>query len=185
MKIYLEWLSLPKAEFKILMFLLDTNQLSFSIESLINYFMIGKSSANTAKLKAVLRPLEEKGVIDLAIGETDIKASILPQKKEYIEIPGALLSINDFRKKCFSISIDWGTALQVLFAIIYTGTDYQRVQITELTGIDKKTVSRTATMLKRDFIDISHKVVKRKINGEWRNIRSHLEIGAFGLVRRE
>ena len=106
MKIYLEWLSLPKAEFKILMFLLDTKQLSFSIESLINYFMISKSSANTAKLKAVLRSLEEKGVIDLAIGETDIKASILPQKKEYIEIPDALLSINDFRKKCFSISID-------------------------------------------------------------------------------
>lgn len=42
MTIYLDWLSLPKDQFKILMFLLDTRSSSFSIESIIKYLMRNK-----------------------------------------------------------------------------------------------------------------------------------------------
>ncbi len=58
MTIYLDWLSLPKAQFKILMFLLDTKQSSFSVESIINYFNIHKSTNNIDGIFSSLRELQ-------------------------------------------------------------------------------------------------------------------------------
>ena len=42
MIIYLDWLPLPKEQFKILMFLLDSRSSSFSIESIIKFLMRNK-----------------------------------------------------------------------------------------------------------------------------------------------
>jgi hypothetical protein len=61
MTIYLDWLSLPKDQFKILMYLLDTKQSSFSIENILNYYMKDKSSKNVKALKVSLLALQEKG----------------------------------------------------------------------------------------------------------------------------
>ncbi len=61
MTIYLDWLSLPKDQFKILMYLLDTKQSAFSIESILNYFLKGKSSKNVKKIKTALALLAEEG----------------------------------------------------------------------------------------------------------------------------
>ena len=61
MTIYLDWLSLPKDQFKILMFLLDTKQSTFSIENILNYFMRGKSSTNRKKIRTALALLTEEG----------------------------------------------------------------------------------------------------------------------------
>lgn len=61
MTIYLDWLSLPKDQFKILMFLLDTKQSTFSIENILNYFLRGKSSKNVRKIKTALTLLSEEG----------------------------------------------------------------------------------------------------------------------------
>lgn len=61
MTIYLDWLSLPKDQFKILMYLLDTKQSSFSVDSILKYFMKDKSSKNVGKLKSSLGALCQEG----------------------------------------------------------------------------------------------------------------------------
>lgn len=61
MTIYLDWLSLPKDQFKILMYLLDTKQSSFSVDSILKYFMKDKSSKNVGKLKSSLSALCQEG----------------------------------------------------------------------------------------------------------------------------
>lgn len=54
MTIYQEWLLIPKAPFKILMFLLQTRPSSFSIDILLNYFMIDKNQANKDTILSAL-----------------------------------------------------------------------------------------------------------------------------------
>ncbi|MBR0419443.1 MAG: hypothetical protein IJI66_09760 [Erysipelotrichaceae bacterium] len=61
MTIYLDWLSLPKDQFKILMFLLDTKLSSFSVEMILNYFLKDKSNKNVKDLQASLVALQKNG----------------------------------------------------------------------------------------------------------------------------
>ena len=185
MTIYLDWLSLPKDQFKILMYLLDTKQSSFSVDSILNYFMKGKSSKNLKSIKASLLALEEKGWIDLSISKDTVHARIISQKKSNVEIDERIFKIDDFSKKGFTVSVDWGTALQVFFAILIAGKDYKRREIASITGLNEKTISRAVKMLRRNFEDIDYKVNKVKTEEGWKTIGTHFELGAFGLVRKE
>ena len=184
MTIYLDWLSLPKDQFKILMFLLDTKLSSFSVETILNYFMKAKSDKNIKDLNRSLLALKENGWIDLFISGDIINASIKSQEGQFVLFDEDQIAISDFSSKGFSVSVDWGNALKVLFAILYIGSDYKRAQVASITGLNEKTISRAVCMLRKDFIDVDYKVNKVKTEEGWKTIGIHFELGAFGLARR-
>ena len=72
MTIYLDWLHLPKDQFKILMFLLDTKQSTFSIENILNYFMIHKNQTNKDSIITTLNIMKKNETIELEEKEKDV-----------------------------------------------------------------------------------------------------------------
>ena len=84
----------------------------------------------------------------------------MPQEKKYIEIEEGTIRISDFSSQHFSVSIDWATALKVLFAILYKGENYKACEIATLLRMNRKSVSRMINLLKKDFIDFDYRINK-------------------------
>ena len=101
-----------------------------------------------------------------------------------LEIDEEKIKIKDFSSKGFSVSVDWGTALQALFAIIYLGGNYKQKYIASLIGVDVKTVGRAVKMINKDFEGLYYDVVCKKKGKKFNNQGSHFEIGALDLERR-
>lgn len=191
MTIYLDWLSLPKQEFKVLMFLIDTKKSSFSIESILTYFMKSKDDLNDKdkrrywekKIINALTELNKKDLINLSIEGDIISATIKDREKERVEIADESISIKDFQKKGFTVSIDWGVSLRVLFATMFLRNDFYRNDIKTITGINKKTISRALKMLVENFNQVDYTVKRWYLNG-WHCDPIHFDISAFGFTRK-
>ena len=120
-----------------------------------------------------------------------ICASIVPQKEEYIEIEDGLLDIEDFRRKGFSQSVDWVSALKVLFAQLYLNKTseedyYKNDEVEYLTGIGSKQIGRVNRVLREDFDGVVYDLYRYKTGKEIpHNLGHAIEIGIFGITRTE
>ena len=185
-KIYFNWLKIPKSQFKLLMFLLDKEKKDFSLEDILDYLDIDESSTNVANLYTSFEYLANEEWIDLSIDKDKktISASIVEKDMDNIEIKKTHIKIDDFRRKGFSQSVDWGTALKVLFAIMFIGCDFTRKDIMAITDVGSGAIGRTIKVLRCDFSTIDYKVNRKKFDFGWITFGIHLDIGAFGITRK-
>ena len=191
MIIYLDWLPLPKEQFKILMYLLDSRSSSFSIESIIKFLMRNKKEELNKDdrrywipiVRKALSGLSQKDLISYQIRGEEIKVSVLP-KDEYIQLNSNTLKISDFTRRGFCQSADWAVVLKVLFAIMSVGNNYNVDTIVAITSVGKKQVSRSASVLKNDFTGVVYKRHTRFIQGNWLTEYISLDISAFGFERK-
>ena len=187
MTIYLDWLSLPKDQFKILMFLLDTKQSTFSIENILNYFMIHKNQTNKDSIITTLNVMKKNETIELEEKEKDVYlATVVVPEGFWMDIDDDWLKINDFKQKNFCVSVDWGTVLKVLFASMFLDRTFKREEISILTGIGVTTISKAIKVIKEDFNNVCYKKVIKIINGvNYKNKGISLLLPAIDFKRKQ
>ena len=102
-----------------------------------------------------------------------------------IEVDENNINIDDFRQRCFCVSVDWGVVLKVLFASFFLGGTFKREQITDLTDVGKTTVSNAVKVIKEDFDNVYYKKIIKIPYGFYENKGVNLEVPAFDFRRKE
>ena len=147
--------------------------------------MIERYTANIDSVECALDYLEKAGVIELTRGDRYYKANIILPTGGWIEIDTDLIRVDDFRKKQFSRSVDWGVVIKVLLASISCKGEFTRREIKEITGVGNTTISDAVFILYHDFEGTAYRRMIDKVDDCYINHGINLEVGYFGMKRHE
>ncbi len=158
---YWEWLSLPKAQFRLLaMIAVSGGTFEGNLTDMCNYLSVTPQSRNREKIKTALKILASEGYIEWEQGVRIHYLKIKPREAE-IKIPLALA--NSIIKHDFSPDeqVAWEQVLKLYIWIVHNDLDIvKNKMIAEALSTSESTVCSAKNVLAKEY----EAITKRKIS---------------------
>lgn len=143
-----EWLSLPKAEFKMLVMIADKGQNLGNASDLCRYFNRSPQSKNKKLLRKALKSLEEQNIIDLKKQKNDYIATLLNPISQENEVSIKRKYVTEILHHNYTQKVAWETVLKVYIWLLNNGKFiFTNRQISECIGVSKSTVTEAKNAL--------------------------------------
>ena len=116
-----EWLSLPKAEFKMLVMIADIGQNLGNASDLCRYFNRSPQNKNKNRLREALENLAEQNIIDLEKQKNDYVATLLNPIIQENEVCIKRKYVTEILHHNYTQKVAWETVLKVYIWLLKVG----------------------------------------------------------------
>lgn len=145
----IEWLSLPKAEFKMLFMIADIGQSLGNASDMCRYFNRSLQSKNKNKLREALESLAEQKIIDLKNYKNNYVAILLNPILEENKVCIKRKYITEILHHNYTQEVAWETVLKVYIWLLDNGKSlFTNRQISVCIGVSESTVTEAKNALK-------------------------------------
>ena len=143
------WLSLPKAEFKMLVMIADIGQNLGNASDLCKYFNRSPQSKNKKPLRKALKSLAEQNIIDLKKQKNDYVATLLNPISQENEVSIKRKYVTEILHHNYKQKVAEATVLKVYIWLLNNGKFiFTNRQISECIGVSESTVTEAKKALK-------------------------------------
>lgn len=143
-----EWLSLPKAEFKMLVMIADIGQNLGNASDLCRYFNRSPQTKNKKPLRKALKSLAEQNIIDLEKQRNDYVVTLLNPILQENEVCIKRKYVTEILHHNYTQEVAWETVLKVYIWLLKVGENiFTNREIGECIGVSKSTVTEAKNAL--------------------------------------
>lgn len=175
-----EWLSLPKAEFKMLVMIADIGQNLGNASDLCRYFNRSPQSKNKKPLRKALKSLAEQNIIDLKKQKNDYVATLLNPILQENEVCIKRKYVTEILYHNYTQSVAWETVLKVYIWLLDNGKSlFTNRQISVCIGVSESTITEAKNALKEMGAFDIEKVTIKEGEQYYRCVGQIAEASAF------
>ena len=176
----IEWLSLPKAEFKMLVMIADKGKNLGNASDMCRYFNRSPQSKNKNPLRKALQSLAEQNIIELKQNKNNyaaiIQKTILQENK--IQIKRKYLT--EILQHNYTQKVAEVTVLKVYIWLLNVGESlFTNRQIVECIGVSESTVTEAKNALKEMGAVLINKITIKEGEQFYKCIGQKVEPSAF------
>ena len=143
-----EWLSLPKAEFKMLVMIADIGKNLGNASDLCRYFNRSPQTKNKKPLRKALKSLAEQNIIDLEKQRNDYVVTLLNPILQENEVCIKRKYVTEILHHNYTQEVAWETVLKVYIWLLKVGENiFTNREIGECIGVSKSTVTEAKNAL--------------------------------------
>ena len=145
----IEWLSLPKAEFKMLLMIADIGKNLGNASDMCRYFNHSIQSKTKNKLRNALKSLVEQDVINLELNKNNYTATLQKEILQANKVDVKRKYITEILHHNYTQSVAWETVLKVYIWLLDNGkTLFTNRQISVCIGVSESTITEAKKALK-------------------------------------
>lgn len=175
-----EWLSLPKAEFKMLLMIADIGQNLGNASDLCRYFNRSPQSKNKKPLRKALKSLAEQSIIDLEKQENDYVATLLNPILQENEVCIKRKYVTEILHHNYTPKVAWENVLKVYIWLLNVGENlFTNRQISKCIGVSESTITGAKNALIELGAVLINKVTIKEGEQFYKCIGQTAEISAF------
>ena len=175
----IEWLSLPKAEFKMLVMVADKEQNLGNASDICRYFNHSIQSKTKNKLREALESLAEQNIIHLELKKNNYTATLQNEILQENKIEIKRKYVTEILHHNYTQEVAWETVLKVYIWLLNVGKNlFTNRQICECIGVSESTVSSAKNAL-RDLGACIIEYVSKKNGEHYYRIGQKVEFSAF------
>ena len=145
----IEWLNLPKAEFKMLVMIADIGQNLGNASDMCRYFNRSPQNKNKNRLRGALENLAEQNIIDLEKQKNDYVATLLNPILQENKVCIKRKYVTEILHHNYTQSVAWEIVLKVYIWLLDNGKSlFTNRQIGKCIGVSESTVTEAKNALK-------------------------------------
>lgn len=176
----IEWLSLPKAEFKMLVMIADMGQNLGNASDMCRYFNHSIQSKTKNKLREALESLAEQNIIDLKKQKNNYVATLLNPILQRNKVCIKRKYITEILHHNYTQSVAWEIVLKVYIWLLNVGENlFTNRQIGEYIGVSDSTVTEAKNALKEMGAVLINKITIKEGEQFYKCIGQKVEHSAF------
>lgn len=176
----IEWLSLPKAEFKMLVMIADKGQDLGNASDLCRYFNLSPQSKNKDNLREALENLSEQKIIDLMKIKNNYVAILLNQTSQENKVCLKRKYATEILHHNYTQTVAWEVVLKVYIWLLKVGENiFTNRQIGDCIGVSESTVTEAKNALKEMGAVWLEKVTIKESEQFYKCIGQKVEPSAF------
>lgn len=176
----IEWLSLPKAEFKMLLMIADIGQNLGNASDMCRYFNHSIQSKTKNKLRKALKSLVEQDVINLELNKNNYTATLQKEILQANKVEVKRKYVTEILHHNYTQSVAWEIVLKVYIWLLQVGENlFTNRQIGECICVSESTVTEAKNALKEMGAVLINKITIKEGEQFYKCIGQKVEHSAF------